>query len=130
MTWSFWKSRPAKPQIALVRNQTRNNVLAESTEIADDSATRRKGLLGRNSLPPGHGIWIVPCSAVHSWGMKFAIDLLYLDRKQRVRKVRHGMAPWSLSMCLLADSVLELPAGTAAQTKTQPGDQLDFKVIE
>ena len=130
MAWSFWKSRPPEPRMVLVRNQTRGNILAESAQIADDSATRRKGLLGRSSLPSGHGIWITPCSAVHSWGMKFTIDVLYLDRKQRVRKVRHRMAPWKMSMCLLADSVLELPSGTAAQTGTEPGDQLEFELID
>jgi hypothetical protein len=110
----------------LVRNETRNRVLADSAEVADSGATRRKGLLGRDRLPDGHGLWIVPCESVHTWGMRFPIDVLYLDRKQRVRKLRRAMVPWRVSMCLLAHSVLELPAGVIEQTGTQPGDQLDL----
>jgi uncharacterized membrane protein (UPF0127 family) len=58
--------------------------------------------------------------------MRFAIDVLYLDRKKRVRKVRKAMVPWRFSLCLLAHSVLELPAGVIQDTGTEPGDQLDF----
>jgi uncharacterized protein len=110
----------------LVRNTTRNSVLAESADLADSSAKRQKGLLGRDSLPVGHGLWIVPCESVHTFGMRFPIDVLYLDRKKRVRKTRSSMVPWRVSMCLLAHSVLELPAGVIEQTGTQRGDQLDF----
>lgn len=115
-----------KPEVMLVRNETRNSVLADSADVADTSAKRQKGLLGRDSLPAGNGLWIVPCEAVHTCGMRFPIDVLYLDRKKRVRKLRRAMAPWRLSICLLAHSVLELPAGMIQQTETQAGDQLDF----
>jgi hypothetical protein len=110
----------------LVRNETRNSVLADAAEVADTSATRRHGLLGRDRLPDGHGLWIVPCEAVHTCGMRFPIDILYLDRRKRVRKLRKAMKPWRFSMCLLAHSVLELPAGMIEQTGTQPGDQLNL----
>jgi uncharacterized membrane protein (UPF0127 family) len=56
--------------------------------------------------------------------MKFPIDLVYLDRRKRVRKIRHAVPPWRVSGCLMAHSVLELPAGTAIATRTQAGDQL------
>jgi uncharacterized protein len=108
----------------LVRNQTRNSVLAELTDVADTSAKRRKGLLGRDSLPIGHALWIVPCESVHTYGMRFAIDVLYLDRRKRVRKLRKAMPPWRLSLCWFAHSVLEFPAGVIEQTRTQQGDQL------
>ena len=110
----------------LVRNETRNTVVAESAEVADSSVTRRRGLLGRDRLATGEGLWIVPCEAVHTFGMRFPIDVLYLDRKRNVRKIRRVLVPWRLSMCLLAHSVLELPAGTADRTQTKPGDQLSF----
>ena len=114
----------------LVRNETRNSVLAELMEVADTSAKRRKGLLGRDSLPIGHALWIVPCESVHTYGMRFPIDVLYLDRKKRVIKLRRAMPAWRLSLCLFAHSVLELPAGTIESTKTEPGDQLVlFEVI-
>jgi uncharacterized membrane protein (UPF0127 family) len=58
--------------------------------------------------------------------MRFPIDVLYLDRKKRVRKLRRAMGPWRMSFCLLAHSVLELPAGVISQTGTQRGDQLEI----
>jgi uncharacterized protein len=117
---------PVGSRVMLVRNETRNSVLAESADIADSGAKRQKGLLGRDSLPAGSGLWIVPCEGVHTCGMRFAIDVLYLDRKKRVRKVRRAMVPWRFSICLLAHSVLELPAGVIQQSGTEPGDHLNF----
>ncbi len=115
----------------LVRNQTRNAVLGGAVDVADTSASRRTGLLGRDELKAGEGLWIVPCESVHTFFMKFPIDLVYLDRPsredrshRRVRKVRNAVPPWRLSACLPAHSVLELPAGTVARTGTAPGDEL------
>jgi uncharacterized membrane protein (UPF0127 family) len=109
-----------------VRNRTRNTVLARAADIADTSSKRRTGLLNRGHLGPGEGLWIRPCESVHTFFMKFAIDLVYLDKEQKVRKVRSAVQPWRLSACLTAHSVLELPAGSVAPTGTQPGDQLVF----
>lgn len=114
----------------LVRNETRNTVLAELADLADSSAKRRKGLLGRDSLPVGQGLWIIPCESVHTWGMRFPIDVLYLDRKKRIQKLRSVMTPWRLSFCLSAHSVLELPAGVIDDTNTQRGDQLVLLEID
>jgi hypothetical protein len=110
----------------LVRNQTRNTVLANAAEVADTSAKRRIGLLKHERLDPGEGLWITPCESVHTFFMKFPIDLVYLDRHLKVRKVRSRVRPWRLSSCLLAHSVLELPAGTVKQSGTQAGDELTF----
>src|ERR1700690_3216181 len=87
-----------------VYNLTRDTVLASAAEIADRGATRRKGLLGRSGLRDGEGLWIVPCESVHTIGMQFAIDLVYLDRNHRVRKVRSSVPAWRMSACLLAHS--------------------------
>src|SRR6266404_3087200 len=94
-----------------------------------DEAARRAGLLKHTHIEPGDGLWIVPCESVHSFFMKFTIDVLYLDRKHRVKKIRPEMAPWRVSACLTAHSVLELPAGTIARTRTQAGDQLEIKTL-
>jgi uncharacterized membrane protein (UPF0127 family) len=112
-----------------VRNLTRDVVLADAAEVADTSAKRRTGLLKHTSLQPGDGLWIVPCESVHSFFMKFTIDVLYLDRKHRVKKIRPEMVPWRVSACLTAHSVLELPAGTITRTATQRGDQLEIKKL-
>ena len=113
----------------LVRNHTRSVVLAESADMADTSAKRRTGLLKHQRLEPGDGLWIVPCESVHTFFMKFPIDLVYLDKNRKVRKVRHSVGPWRLSACLPAHSVLELPAGMAERTGTAVGDVLSFEKI-
>jgi len=107
-----------------VRNQTRNAILGDAVDLADTSSKRRVGLLRHERLETGTGLWIVPCESVHTFFMKFPIDLVYVDRKKRVKKVRHAVPPWRLSACLTAHSVLELPAGTVEKTGTRPGDEL------
>jgi uncharacterized membrane protein (UPF0127 family) len=113
----------------LVRNQTRDTILGDSVAVADTSSTRRTGLLKHEKLNPGEGLWIVPCESVHTFFMKFPIDLVYLDKQRKVRKVRHRVPAWRLSMCLSADSILELPAGTAEQSGTQVNDQLKLEKL-
>jgi hypothetical protein len=109
-----------------IRNLTRSSVLATEAGLADTTAKRCVGLLKHDGLPPGHGLWIVPCEGIHTFGMKFAIDVVFLDRKKRVLKVRHGMKPRRISLCLLAHSVIELPAASVEPTSTRRGDQLEF----
>jgi uncharacterized membrane protein (UPF0127 family) len=109
-----------------VSNLTRSTVLATCLEVADSGAKRNKGLLGRKGLAPGEGLWIVPCESVHTFFMQFPIDLVYLDRKNRIRKVCDSVPPWRLSACFSAHSILELPSGTIRSTQTQPGDMLEF----
>ena len=75
-------------------------------------------------------MWIVPCESVHTFFMKFAIDLVYLDRRRKVRKVRHAVPPWRMSGCLFAHSVLELPAGTARESQTEKGDELKVERLQ
>ena len=110
-----------------VLNTTRGVVLGDAVDIADTSAKRRTGLLKHSALEDGHGLWIVPCEAVHTFGMKFPIDVAFLNRKQRVVKVRRDMVKRRMAFCLTAHSVLELPAGTLERTGTQPNDQLEFE---
>ena len=113
-----------------VVNRDRGTVLAEAADVADTSAKRRTGLLKHSSLLPGEGLWIAPCESVHSFGMKFAIDLVYLDRKRKVRKVRKNMVPRRVSACLTAHSVLELPVGVIESSRTEAGDQLEFEKFD
>ena len=97
--------------------------------MADSSAKRRTGLLKHERLEPGEGLWIVPCESVHTFFMKFPIDLVYLDKRRKVKKVRHAVPAWRLSACLSAHSVLELPAGTVEQTRTVVGDELEVEKL-
>lgn len=110
-----------------VHNPVRATMLADRAEIADTSKTRKIGLLNHNGLATGEGLWITPCEGVHTIGMKFPIDVLYLDKKRKVLKIRAAMPRWRISACLFAHSVLELPSGTAAASGTKRGDQLEFE---
>ena len=110
-----------------VRNQTRSCELGDSVAIADTSAKRRTGLLKHKGLLPGQGLWIVPCEAVHTIGMKFPIDVVFLSKKKRVMKIRKDMGRWRFAISIFAHSVLELPAGTLEESGTVPGDQLEFE---
>ncbi|MFZ0747168.1 MAG: DUF192 domain-containing protein [Terracidiphilus sp.] len=117
---------PSSPTRLKVLNVTRNTQLGNSIEVADRGPTRTKGLLGRRGLGPGGGMWIVPCESVHTFGMQFPIDLVYLDRMNRIKKVRSSVPAWRMSACLSAHSVIELPAGTIHETHTESGDILEF----
>lgn len=119
-------SKPKPASRLKITNLTRRSVLAHSVEIADHGSARNKGLLGRDNLAAGEGLWIVPCEAVHTVGMKFPIDLIYIDRNKKVKKVRSNVSPWRLSGCLTAHSVIEVSSGTVDISKTRPGDILEF----
>jgi len=112
-----------------VLNVTRGTELASTAEVAKSGAKRSKGLLGRQGLAPGEGLWIVPCEAVHTFFMQFAIDLIYLDRKLRIKKVASGVPPWRMSACLSAYSVLESPSGIVHQSQSRPGDVVEFSSL-
>ena len=113
-----------------VHNPSRETTLADRAQIADSSKTRKTGLLKHERLDPGEGLWLTPCEGVHTIGMKFPIDVLFLDKRRKVLKIRPAMPRWRISACLFAHSVLELPSGMAAATKTLPGDQLVFETFE
>ena len=113
------------PSRVSIRNITRDTQVADRVEVAGSNVKRSKGLLGRKGLNHGEGMWIIPCEAIHTFFMQFPIDLIYLDRKHRVKKTRTAVPAWRLSFCLSAHSVLELPAGTVQETRTERGDLLE-----
>jgi uncharacterized protein len=124
----FFAPRSTAPAVARQAvNVTRGTALATKLELAGTGESRRKGLLGRNGLPQGEGLWIAPCESVHTFFMRFAIDLVYLDREHRVKKVRSNVGPWRLSACFSAHSVLELPAGTIRASQTECGDTVEIQ---
>jgi uncharacterized membrane protein (UPF0127 family) len=112
------------PSLRVV-NATRGTVLADRAGWARTFGTRFKGLLGKASLEPGEALLIEPCDSIHMFFMRFAIDALFLDAERRVARVYERLPPWSATPRIKgARSVLELPAGAAAATRTQVGDQL------
>jgi len=108
-------------------NSTKHQVLASRLAIAESIFRRMKGLLGRNSLDDGEGLLIRPCKGIHTFGMKFPIDAVFLDGNNRVIAVTKNILPNHMTRLYLgASSVLEVPAGTLEKTATLAGDQLEI----
>jgi uncharacterized membrane protein (UPF0127 family) len=122
---------PAREKKLRVRNLTKNTSIADRAGIADTSQKRKRGLLKHTGLEPGEGLWIVPTEGIHMFGMKFAIDVLFLNKQRKVLKVSANMAASGIrkrmAVSLMAHSVLELPAGMAERTRTEAGDQLELE---
>src|SRR5947209_14824655 len=107
-----------------VVNAGNGPVLADRAVVANTSATRRTGLLKHASLDRGEGLWIIPTEGVHTIGMKFPIDIVFLSRSRQVLKTCSRVPKWRVALCLRAHSVLELRAGTIEATGTAASDQL------
>lgn len=108
-------------------NQTRQTSLASELALAETHWTRLRGLLGLrpDDFRNGSGLWIVPCHGVHTLGMAFPIDVLYLDKTLKVLDIQHNVKPWRFAPIRRhASSVLELPCQTVVQTKTDIGDTI------
>jgi hypothetical protein len=114
-----------------VQNETRDVCLVERGRVARSFWERFRGLLGTNSLPAGDGLLIEHCSSIHSFGMRYPFDALFLGRDGRVVHAIAAMKPNRISRHVFAArAVLELPAGTIEATATERGDQLRVQVTE
>ena len=110
-------------------NATRNTVLAESILIADTPIKRIIGLIGRKEFNPGQALVIRPCKAIHTFFMRFAIDVIFIDRDKRVVKALPHFRPYRLSrMYFRAYAVIELPVGTIESSLTHEGDTLLLQI--
>jgi uncharacterized protein len=110
-------------------NQTRQAYLATALAVANTHWSRLRGLLGLSSsdFRNGSGLWIVPCHGVHTLGMGFPIDVIYLDRAMTVIHIRTALQPWRFAAVRTkAASVLELPCRMAAETRTALGDRIEI----
>jgi uncharacterized protein len=101
-------------------------VVVERCERADRMGARMRGLLGRDGLEPGEGLWIARTGSVHTFFMRFPMDAVFLDKGLRVRKVVPAVRPWRFAWCRRAKSVIELAAGEADRTKIVKGMQLSW----
>lgn len=111
-------------KVLCIRNERNGRILATYVLPAFDSKTRRSGLLGYDSLPDGHAMVIAPTNAVHTFFMRFSIDLAFVDRTGRVVKTCQSVRPWRLAGALRAYAVVELAAGSLARHDTVSGDTL------
>lgn len=101
--------------------------LAEDLEVATTLFARMKGLLGRDVLLPGQGLWIKPCMGVHTFGMRFPIDVLVLDLDRRVVAIVQDLRPNRMTaLYRRGNSVVELPAGAVREAKVNLGDSIEF----
>lgn len=108
-------------------NTRTGKVLATNVRVADTFFTRMKGLLGRKKLPEGEALWIKPCFSVHTFFMKFPIDVIFLNRHQIVVATIRDLTPNRLTpLYLKAFSALELPIGTIDASKSKVGDVLEI----
>jgi uncharacterized membrane protein (UPF0127 family) len=104
---------------------TRTNVaIADSVTAAFDSAARRRGLLDRDGMHAREALIIAPSNAIHTFFMRFDIDVAFVARDGRVLKVRAAVPPWRMSAAIGAFAVVELPAGALAASETKVGDTL------
>ena len=114
------------PPLALCidRSTAAATTLATTVEAAVDSASRKRGLLGRDSLAPGVALVIAPSNGVHTFFMKFAIDVVFVARDGRVVKIARAVKPWRAALALRAFAVVELAAGAADRAGLRIGDRL------
>lgn len=114
-----------KQRDVFVYNKTKETFLAFRVKVADSVLGRLIGLLGRRSLQPDSGVWIVPANAIHTIGMLFTFDLVLVDKNFKVVGLRELVRPFRITLPeRKAESVLELPAHTIFRSRTQIGDQL------
>jgi hypothetical protein len=120
---------PESVSCGYAMNRTRRQYLATSLAVADGHWSRLRGLIGTapGDFRQGQGLWIIPCRGVHTWGMRFAIDVVYLTCERVVLHLEHGLTPWRFApLRLQAASVLELPEHTLRATGTTIGDELEI----
>ncbi len=121
-------SRIPVPHYRII-NLDRDCEIAAHVEVAGESRSRRRGLLAKSDLDEAAGLWIAPCEAIHTFGMKMPIDVVFLDHNHRARKLVRNLSPARIALCLAGSSVLELASGAIARSGLQPGDRLQFQAV-
>ena len=122
---------PLEPSLQAVNVSKGGTIVARRVEWAGTSAQRRRGLLGRSGLDSEEGIYIVPCEGIHTFRMKFPIDVAFLGKDGRVLAVHHSLKPNRISRIVLrAQGVLELSAGRLRATDTEVGDIIQFREVD
>ncbi|HEY3426886.1 MAG TPA: DUF192 domain-containing protein [Negativicutes bacterium] len=107
-------------------NRANNKIIVRNLWIADTFFSRLQGLLGTKTLLSGQGLLLRPCNGVHTFGMHYAIDILFLDRSYHVLRVVAALPPGRMAGFLSAAQALELPAGTSKLLDIQAGQQLAY----
>lgn len=111
--------------VSLVHGST-GAVLVPALELALERRARRRGLLGRAELPARSALILAPCAAIHTIGMRCAIDVVFVDRSGAVLSTREPLVPWRMAVCPAAFAVVELRAGAVREMGIAPGDHLSL----
>lgn len=115
-------------QTVQIFNVTKGVVIAPQAQLACTLIPRLKGLLGRSGLGQDQGLILKPCNSIHTFFMRFTIDVLFLDKNMRIVKIINSMPPFRLSpLVWTSQMAVELPAGKVAQTETQVDDIVELK---
>ena len=122
------RSFQSAPLYRLV-NQDRATILAERVQLAGSSVARRTGLRRRTSLEITEGLAIAPCEAIHTFGMRFPIDVVFLDTRYCVRRIVERLRPNRIAVCFAAALVVELSPGTLQASRSSTGDLLRFELV-
>ena len=107
-----------------LRNARSREVIATGVELALTRAERRRGLLHRDAIDPDGALVLAPCHAVHTLFMRFAIDVIFVDRAGCVRRVVRRLEPWRLAASFRAHATIELAAGALDSREVRVGDRL------
>ena len=105
-------------------NERTGSVVAADLELASDSRARNRGLLGRSGIAAGSVMIIAPCNAIHTFFMRFTIDIVFVDRQGHVLKLYRSVRPWRVRIALKAFAALELAAGSIDLVEIVAGDRL------
>jgi uncharacterized membrane protein (UPF0127 family) len=108
------RTLPTRSHAVCIENRTRGTTIASAGRVADNFWSRFRGLMLARSLPPGAGLVIAPCSSIHTQFMRFAIDVLYVDKQDVIVGIDRNLRPWRIGhFYKQVHAVVELPAGSA-----------------
>src|SRR5271165_3533547 len=110
-------------------NQDRETILADRVRLAGTSDARRSGLSPQASLEITEGLALAPCEAIHTFGMRFSIDVIFLDARYRIRRIVERLKPNRIAVCFSAALVVELSSGALHRSRSLTGDLLRFDLV-
>jgi uncharacterized membrane protein (UPF0127 family) len=111
-----------------IKNKTSNKVIGKQISVADNMVTRFFGLMGKKKLESQEGLFLTPCNSIHMMFMKFPIDVIFLDKNNKIVYTVENLKPWRVSPVIFkAQSALELPVGTITATESKIEDVLEIQ---
>jgi len=111
--------------MAQLRHQTTNEIVLSNLQIPKTFYKKAKGLIGTKEMDENFGLWLKPCSSIHTFFMSIAIDVIYLDRALKIQRIDHQIQPWRVPRPAFGShSVIEIKAGAAKKNNLSIGDQL------